>query len=106
MWGFALEVPPVQLDGLLQRAVHQRCRAKIEDQAIVLDQARMLLRIHDPKAPTNHLHKGGGMGARAQQDDAAGWRVVIAFRQDGDIDHHQGVALFVLLQSGFTFAFG
>ena len=104
--GFALKFPPLQVDGLFQGAVHQRGGAKIQDQAVFLDDAGKLLRIHHAQPPADHLNEGRHMGTGAQQHHATGRRVVIALGQDRDIDHHLDVALLVLPQARFALAVG
>jgi hypothetical protein len=50
----------------------------------------MLGGIDNPQPASDHLDQGRFVGTRAQQDDAGGWCVVVAFGQHRDIDEDRG----------------
>ena len=78
---------PTEVDVLLERAMQQSGGAEIEDDAIGLDDAGVLLGIHCPKTAADHLDHGRLVGAGPQQHDAGGRLMIPALGQHRDIDH-------------------
>ena len=105
-WCFAVPLKTIEIDFLLEAAMHQRCRAEIEHDAVGLDHARVFGWINDTQTTTDHLNQRRFVGTGAQQDDAGGRGVVVALGEYGDIDDHGQVTSLKVSERGLAVGLG